>query len=334
MSDLSPSSDKPRVLVTGGHGFIGSFVVKRLLDRGYAVRCLVRKSSKTHRIDGLDGVEKVVGDLLDSDSLAAAMEGCRYCVHLAGISSYADMDKDFAWPTIVDGTRNVFEAALAQGLERVVYAGSAIIYASKDPQRVCDEGSPFLLQGSGLTYAEAKHRNEEQVDEFVDKGLDVVVAIPTETYGPHDDEFLTTGYLREAINGWPAMATKGGTMFGHVDDVAEGFCLALEKGGKGERYILGSQNGTIEEIINLCLDVVGQKKRALVMPTGLTRFVVRTLYKLGLPSPEHPNAIEYGTLYAFCKNDKARRELGWEPRSGREVLEDTVRWLREAGHLR
>lgn len=329
MSDHSPRT----VLVTGGHGFIGSFVVRRLLARGYAVRCLVRHSSKTHRIDDL-GVEKVVGDLLDPTSLATAMAGCHSCVHLAGISSYADMDKDFAWPTIVDGTRNVFQAALDAGLQRVVYAGSAIIYASADPERICDEDSPFMLAGTGLTYAEAKHENEQQVDTFVEKGLDVVVAIPTETYGPHDDEFLTTGYLKEAINGWPAMATKGGTMYGHVDDVAEGFCLALERGVRGERYILGSENGTIEQIINLTLDVVGKKKRALVMPTGLTRFVIRTLFDLGLPSPEHPNAIEYGTLYAFCKNDKARRELGWEPRSGREVLEDTIRWLREAGHIK
>lgn len=330
----TPNPEPGRVLVTGGHGFIGSFVVKRLLDRGYPVRCLVRERSRTHRIDRYDGVEKVVGDLLDPGSLAAAMQDCRWCVHLAGISSYADMDKDFAWPTIVDGTRNVFEAALEAGLERVVYAGSAMIYASHDPLRICDESTPFVLQGSGLTYAEAKHRNEEQVDELVARGLDIVVAIPTETYGPDDDEFLTTGYLKEAINGWPAMATKGGTMFGHVDDVAEGFCLALEKGGTGERYILGSENGTIAEIINLCLEVAGKKKRVLVLPTGLTRFVVRTLFDLGLPSPEHPNAIEYGTLYAFCRNDKAVRELGWQPRSGRAVLEDTVRWLREAGHVR
>ena len=70
------------------------------------------------------------------------------------------------------------------------------------------------------------------------------------------------------------------------------------------------------------------------MPTGLTRFVIRTLHGLGLPSPEHPNAIEYGTLYYFVKNDKARRELGWNPRPGRAVLEDTVRWLREAGHIK
>jgi len=327
------------VLVTGGHGFIGSYVVRHLLQRGYPVRCLVRSSSKTHRIDKLvkDGVtlDKVVGDILDPGSLATAMEGCKLCIHLAGISAYADMHTDWAWGTIVDGTRNVFDAALAAELKRVVYISSGVVYGRRDPGFVADEDSPFELDGSGLVYAEAKHRNEGQVAEYIAKGLDVVVAIPMETYGPEDDEFLTTGYLREAINGWPAMATRGGTMYGHVDDVAEGIVLALEKGGTGERYILGSENGTIEEIVNLALEVAGKPgKKALVLPTGLIRAVVKTLFALHLPSPEHPNAIEYGTLYYFTRNDKARRELGWKPRSGRAVLEDTIRWLREAGHIK
>jgi dihydroflavonol-4-reductase len=321
-----------QVLITGGHGFIGSFVVRRLLDRGYRVRALVRASSKTHRIDGL-GVETVVGDILDPASLSAAVEGCQAVVHLAGISSYADMDKSFARPTIVDGTRNVFLAALAAQVERVVYTSSAVIYGSKDPARIADEESPFLLDGSGLTYAEAKHDNEGIVDDFVEQGLDVVVAIPTETYGPNDDAFLTTGYLKEAINSWPALATRGGTMFGHVDDVAEGIVLALEKGRKGERYILGAENMHIREIVSLALDVAGKKKPVLVLPTALTRMVVKTLYALGLPSPEHPNAILYGTLFYFVSSEKAKRELGWSPRSGRETMEDTVRWLREAGHI-
>jgi len=321
-----------RVLVTGGHGFIGSFVVRRLLARGYSVRCLVRKTSRTHRVDDLD-VEKVFGDILDPDSLAAASAGCQACIHLAGISSYAAMDKPYARPTIVDGSRNVFQAAKDAGMERVVYTSSTVIHGSHDPSRVADEDSPFQLAGSGLTYAESKHDTEGIVDDFVAGGLDIVVTLPTETYGPNDDEFLTTGYLKEAITSWPALATKGGTMFGHVDDVAEGIVLALEKGTAGERYILGAENATIRDIIALTLDVAGKKKPILVMPTGLTKFVVRTLHNLGLPSPEHPNAIDYGTLYCFVSSDKAQRELGWKPRSGRETIEDTVRWLREAGHI-
>ena len=321
-----------RILVTGGHGFVGSHVVKALLERGYTVRCLVRSTSRTHRIDDLD-VETVVGDILDRDSLVAAMEGCERCIHLAGISAYKDMQEDWTIPTIVTGTTNVFDAALERGLERVVYIGSGMIYCSKDPGRICDETASFLLEDSGLFYAIGKARAEEVVDAYLGKGLDVVVAIPMETYGPEDTELLTSGYLKEAINSWPALATHGGTSFAHVEDVAEGIVLSLEKGGRGERYILGGENASIKEIIALCLEVAGCPKPVLVLPTGLTKFVLRTLTRLGLPSPEHPNAVDYGTLFGYVTCDKAINELGYAPRPPREVLQSTVDWLRSAGHI-
>jgi dihydroflavonol-4-reductase len=154
-----------------------------------------------------------------------------------------------------------------------------------------------------------------------------------ETYGPQDDQFLTTGYLKEAINSWPALATRGGTSFAHVEDVAEGICLSLENGRAGERYILGGENATIKEIIQLTLEVAGRPKAVLVLPTGLTKFVLRTLHNLGLPSPEHPNAVDYGTLYGFTTSEKAKAELGYRPRSSRAVIESTVDWLRQSGHI-
>ena len=324
-------ADAELVFVTGGHGFIGSHVVKLLLERGYRVRCLVRATSKTHRIDGLD-VETVVGDILKPETLVEGLQGATYCIHAAGISAYKDMQEDWTIPTIVDGTRNVLEAAAAAGVKRSVYLGSGIIYASSE-KTVRDETSPFLLGDSGLFYAIGKHKAEGVVDELVGKGQDIVVAIPMETYGPHDDEFLTTGYLKEAITGWPALATDGGTSFAHVADVAEGIVLSLEKGGVGERYILGGENAMIKEIIELTLDVAGTKKPVIVLPTGITKFVLRTLHNLGLPTPEHPNAVDYGTTIAFTSSDKAKRELGYAPRPGRDVLEDTINWLRDAGHL-
>ncbi len=320
------------VFVTGGHGFVGSHVVRRLIDRDYRVRCLVRATSRTHRIDDLE-VDRVSGDILQPDTLEAGLEGADHCIHLAGISAYKDMQEDWTVPTIVDGTRNVLEAAHRAGVKRSVYIGSGIVYASYETT-VRDETSAFQLEDSGLFYAIGKHLAEAVVDERVGAGQDVVVAIPMETYGPNDDQFLTTGYLKEAINGWPAMATAGGTSFAHVEDVAEGIVLALEKGQAGERYILGGDNATIREIIELTLDVAGTPKTVVTVPTGLTKLALRTLHRLGLPTPEHPNAVDYGTLTAFTSSDKAKRELGYTSRPGREVLASTIAWLREAGHVR
>jgi len=323
---------KKTVFVTGGHGFVGSHVVRNLVDRGYAIRLLVRKTSKTHRVDDLP-VEMFMGDILDMESMREGMTGCEFCVHLAGISAYKDMQEDWTIPTIVEGTTNVFALAKELGLARVVYIGSGITYASYDQDRVANEDSPFLLADSGLFYAIGKHKADAVVDQYVSDGLDIVVAIPMETYGPHDDQFLTTGYLKEAINSWPALATRGGTSFAHVDDVAEGICLSLENGKAGERYILGGENATIKEIIELTLQVAGTPKSVVVLPTGITKFVLRSLFNLGLPSPEHPNAVDYGTLYGFTTSEKAKRELGYNPRPSRAVIESTVDWLRQEGHI-
>lgn len=323
-----------KVFVTGGHGFVGSHVVEQLLAKGYSVRCLVRKSSKTHRIDHLD-VEKIVGDILDADSLRGGMQGMDRCIHLAGISAYKDMQEDWTIPTIVEGTTNVFQAAMDVELDRVVYIGSGIVYCTHDSDRgrVVSEDEPFVLHDSGLFYAIGKHEAEKVVDDYVEKGLHVSVAIPMETYGPNDDDFLTTGYLKEAINSWPALATAGGTSFAHVEDVADGIVRTLEKGGAGERYILGGENATIKEIIELCLEVAGKPKPVLVLPTGITKFVLRGLDRMGLPTPEHPNAVDYGTLFGFTSSEKAKRELGYSPRPPREVMQSTVDWLRAKGHI-
>jgi len=326
-------SDGKVVFVTGGHGFVGSWVVRELLQRGYRVRCLVRRSSRTHRIDDLP-VERFVGDILDAASLEEGMRGADLCIHLAGISSYKDMQEDWTIPTIVDGTRNVLQKAREAGIRRTVYIGSGVVYSCRDPNRVADESSPFLLHDSNLFYALGKHRAEQVVDEFVAAGSDVVVAIPMETYGPRDDEFLTTGYLKEAINGWPALATEGGVSFAHVEDVARGIVLALEKGRCGERYILGGENASIAEIITMACDIAGRPKRPIVLPTKLTKLALVAMSRLGLNPPEHPNAVDYGSLYAYVRIDKAREELGYAPRSGRETLASTIDWLREAGHIR
>lgn len=332
--DEDPGGD-PRfaVLVTGGHGFIGSWVVRALLRRGHRVRCLLRTGSRDRRLTGLD-VERVIGDILDPGSLAAAMKGIGACIHLAGISAYKDMQTPRAWPTIVEGTRHVLAAALDSGVTRMVAAGSGVIYGSRQPRGVCDETSPWVLGGSGLIYAEAKYAAALLVDDFAARGLQVCLALPMETYGPGDDDLLTCGYLKDAINSPVALATYGATSFAHVEDVAEGFVLALEKGRAGERYILGGDAASIKEIIELALDVAGCPNRVWRMPTAVTRAVLLALQALHLPSPEHPDAVAYGSLHSSTSSDKARRELGYAPRSGREVMTSTVAWMRAEGHLK
>lgn len=321
-----------KVFVTGGNGFIGSRVVRRLRERGHSVRCLLRKSSDTSRIDDLE-FERHYGDVRDSGSIADGMRGTDGCIHLASVSSWDQIRSDALESTVLDGTRNVLDAAVAAGNIRLVYVSSAAAVNGSPTPRVFDEDSPFELDGTPLRYAIAKNKAEKLVAEYVARGVPAVIVNPVETYGPDDTGFITAGNLRDMIRDWPALACTGGVCLAHVDDVADGVVAAFEKGRVGERYILGGDNLTVEELVRLTLDVAGQKKPVVKLPNGLMKGGVGLLARLRLPTPVIPEVLDYATLFWFMDCGKARRELGYAPRPAREVIAPVVSWLREAGHV-
>src|SRR6185369_6429682 len=153
---------KPKILVTGGNGFIGSRVVRELLERGYAVRCLLRTTSDTTRIDELD-IERVYGDVRDRASVKASVEDVAGCIHLAAVVAWSLMRSPVLEETIVEGTRNVLDAIAPNPDVRLVYVSSAIaINASHEPH-IFDESSAFELLETPLLYAIAKHKAERLV---------------------------------------------------------------------------------------------------------------------------------------------------------------------------
>jgi dihydroflavonol-4-reductase len=323
-----------RILLTGGHGFIGARLTALLVDQGHALRCLVRATSDVTRIAGLPW-ERALGDVRDRSSLAAAMAGCDALVHLAAISGWDDHRSPELGPVIDAGTRNVLEVAEALGLRRAVHVSSlAAINGSSRPQ-LFDEGATFTLAGRGLRYAEAKVESERHAREIAARGrLEVVIVNPAETYGPGDDRLVTAQNLLDPLRSWPALACAGGTSVVHVDDVAAGIAAALERGRSGERYILGGDNLSVPALIRLTLRVAGQRKPVVRLPRALLRRGVRLLDRLGLPTPMLPEVLDYATLYWFADNRRAREELGLRFRPAQVVLSDTLRWLVEAGHLR
>ncbi len=323
-----------KVFVTGGHGFIGSRVVRRLVGIGHEVRCLVRASSKTHRIDDVTW-ERAVGDVRDRTAVAAGMQGCDACIHLASVSSWEAMKTGAVEATIAEGTRHVLDAAKEKGARRVVFVSSAAaINGSRSPQ-IFDEKSAFSLKGKGLVYAEAKHRAEDDAREAASRaGVELVIVNPAEVYGPEDDAFVTAGNLRDILKDWPALACHGGTSVAHVDDVAGGIVGALERGRAGERYILGGDNLSVAELVRMTLSIAGQKKPVLTLPNRLIKGAIRAMAKVGLPTPVIPEVLDYATLYWFMDSSKARRELGYTSRSAEKTLAAAIVWLAEAGHVK
>lgn len=322
-----------RVFLTGGHGFIGSRVSRQLIARGHEITCLVRETSRTHRIDDIPHA-KIVGDVRETSSFEHAMKGMDAVIHLASVSSWHELRSDALESTIIDGTSNVLGAARRSCVRRAVYVSSILaINASKTP-RIFDEDSPFELQDSSLRYSLAKRRAEESAMAIAADGFDVVIVNPGEVYGPDDDTFVTAGNLKDILSSWPALACSGGTPVTHVDDVADGIILAMEKGRSRERYILGGDNLSIEEVVRSTLEIAGKRAPVLKLPNGLVKAAIQTMAKLGLPTPAVPEVLDYATLYWFMDSSKAIRELGYRPRPAREALGAAIAWLYEAGHVK
>jgi len=320
-----------RVLVTGGNGFIGSVVVRALLDKGYRVRCLVREHSRTERIDGLP-VERARGDVCDAASVRAAMGGCGAVIHLAGISRWADIHSPRMESVVVDGTTNVLDAARALGGPRTVFVSSAVAVNGSRRPVLHTEASASSLDVGRYAYARAKREAEARCRRAGADGVPVIIVNPGEVYGPDDTALVTAANLRDFARSRVVLVCNGGTSIAHVEDVAAGVVAALEKGRPGERYILGGDNLTIRQLAELTLAILGRRKPIWTVPNAVVRLLAGA-GRFGLPLPFDPTVIPYATLYWFMDNRKAREELHATFRSARETLAPTLAWLRAAGHV-
>jgi dihydroflavonol-4-reductase len=323
-----------RVFVTGGGGFIGSVVVRRLVELGHEVVCLVRPTSLTTRLEGV-AHERAVGDVRDLDSLRRAMRGATGVVHLASLSSWDLIDSPEMPATVEGGTRNVLRAALEGGSRpRVVFVSSLTAVGATEEPRALDESAEFnLTRERGLVYAQAKRRAEGVCAEFHRAGLPVVIVNPGEVYGPNDHALVTAATLLDFARSSPVLVCRGGVSVVHVDDVALGIVSALERGRSGERYILGGENLTVREIAALTLELVGIKRRIVSVPNVLIRAVTKVATTLAVPLPYNPKLIPYVTRFWFADTTKARRELGVTFRPARDTLAATIEWLGEVGHI-
>ncbi len=321
-----------RVFVTGGNGFIGSVVVRKLVSRGHAVRCLVRATSKTQRIDDL-GVERVIGDVRDAGALASGMTGCDAVIHLAGFSSWNDLNSPLMDEVVVGGTRNVLRAARQAGwLRTVVVSTSVAVNGTLEPA-VHDEASTLQLPVGGFVYSRAKASAEDVCRAAAADGLPVVIVNPGEVFGPNDIDLITACNLVDFARSSPVLVCHGGTSVVHIDDVAEGVIAALERGRSGERYILAGDNLSIRQLAELTLELLGERKLVLSAPNVFIRWFARLARALRLPLPFNPAVLPYAMRYWFMDCTRAQTELGVTFRSARDTLEPTLAWLVAAGHI-
>jgi len=325
-------------LVTGATGFIGSAVVRALLADGQRVRALVRPGTPASQLDSA-GVEVVRGDLLDAESLRAAVDGVDGVFHVAGAYQYWARDPSVLYRVNVDGTEALLEAARRAGVRRVVHTSTVATLKWPGRNRLADESSVASLDNLPGHYKRSKFLGESKALSFNNPGsFDVVVVNPTAPVGPGDSRPTPTGrivleFLRRRFPGYVDTALN----ICDVDDAAAGHVLAFDRGLAGERYILGSENLTIREIYRLLARVTGMRRTPVRVPYWLAmaagwvsagiegRLLQREPYVPleGLRVARHP-------MLADCT--KAVRELGLPQRPAAEALERAAGWYVDNGY--
>jgi dihydroflavonol-4-reductase len=323
---------KGKIFITGGAGFIGSRVVAHCIEQGYEVRCLLRSTSNTRRLEGLE-YERFDGDITDSHSMEQGISGCTHVIHLASLSNWKDIHSPKMPLVVIEGSKNVLEGAKKAGNLPVVYVSSSTAVDGTEAKVILNEDSPLTLNKKAFVYPHAKKQVEEICKAEAAKGLPVVIVNPTEVYGPNDWDKITSGNLIDFATTKEVQLAKGGTSIVHVDDVAAGILAALEKGRPGERYILGGENMEFTELAKLTLEILGIQKKISLIPRNMLLFLAWMSKTFKINMGFEPAVIPYAVKYWFVDNSKARKELGVSFRSPREILEPTLAWVKEAGML-
>ena len=326
-----------KALVTGATGFVGAAVARTLLAQGCTVRALVRGSADTRNLAAL-AVERVTGDLLDSDSLARAAEGCRVLFHVAADYRLGAPDPRSLYRTNVEGTRAMLSAAARAGIERVVYTSSVATLALDPEGRPADEASPGRLADMIGHYKRSKFLAEEIVLEAARGGAWIVIVNPSTPVGPGDVKPTPTGRIvLDAASGRMPAYVDTGLNIVHVDDVARGHWLALERGRPGERYILGGENMTLREILAEVAGLAGRSPPRVRLPHAAVlpvAYLAEGYARLtGRSTRVTLEGVRMARKRMYFSSAKAVRELGYQWRPPREAFADALAWFRAHGYL-
>ena len=320
-----------KVLVTGGTGFIGSSIVRALLLAGHDVRALVREGADTRNLAGLD-IERVTGDITDPESLTAAMRGCTHVFHAAALYSFWVTQPGLIERVNVGGTRNVLQAALDAGVERVVYTSSVAALAVPSRDRPVDEATPVDPSAIIGAYKRSKYAAEQVALEYAAKGLPVVIVNPSFPVGPRDIKPTPTGQtILDFINHrLPAYVDTGMNVV-DVEDVAQGHLLAAEKGKIGERYILGGRNMSMREFLGILEKITGipaPRVRLPYAPLLALSYVNATWCRMTKSTPRMtPDTIRMSRHYMYYDPSKAINELGMPQTPPEVALKKAVDWF-------
>jgi dihydroflavonol-4-reductase len=302
------------------------------------LRLLARPASDRRNLAGLDA-EVVTGDLTDPDSLARAAAGCRYVVHVAADYRFWVPDPDAMLRANVDGAVAMVRAAARAGAERIVHCSSVAALGQIGDGTPADEATPTNEADFIGIYKRSKYLAEKAVLELARRdGVPLVVVNPAAPVGPRDIKPTPTGkMILDAARGRIPAYVDTGLNIVHVDDVAEGHALALERGAIGQRYILGSENLMLGDLLALVARSVGRKPPTMRLPIDLVApfaVVAEGVARLtGIEPMLTRDHIKMARKRMFFSSAKAQADLGYAPRPAAVAVADAVAWFRQVGML-
>lgn len=326
------------VLVTGVSGFVGSAVARALVAQGRRVRGMVRATSSRTNLVDFPG-ELVEGDARDSTAVAAAMQGVRHLFHVAADYRLWAPDPEEIVRNNRASTETMMRAALNAGVERLVYTSSVATLKPRDDGPADETRAATPEQAVGA-YKRSKVIAERIVEEMVaNEGLPAVIVQPSTPIGPRDVSPTPTGrIIVEAANGKMPAFVDSGLNLVHVDDVAAGHLLAMDKGRIGERYIFGGQDVMLGAMLAEIAAIVGRKPPTISIPHGPLFPLAWINEKIAARTGGNPfltlDSLRMAKHHMFFTSAKAEAELGYRARPHHDALVDAIAWFRGTGMIR
>lgn len=313
-----------KVLVTGASGFIGQNLVPRLIQLGHEVRTFGRASAPAHAFAKLP-VEHAYGDVTNPEQVDAAVRGCQFVFHLAGLVSYRKKDKIRQHAVNVVGTRHVMQACLKEKVSRVVHTSSIAAMGIPKQGEIGTEDIDYNLSGRGLTYCDTKHEAELEVMKAYSNDLNVVILNPGIIFGEGDTHPHHHAIYAAMSKGCMIGVPPGGVTFSDINDVIDAYLKCINQGRAGQRYALVSANLSFKDAAVIFARLNDARPPLFKVPgkllVALGAMAEDILPVFGISPPLSRQAAWLSQYEIFFSCAKASRELNFHP----TPFEETVR---------
>lgn len=322
--------------ITGVTGFVGSAVARKLIENGHRLKVLARPSSNKSNLQGLNA-EIVEGDLLNPEAFTQSLRGCKYLFHVAADYRLWVPDPKRMMEINVEGTRRLMLAAQQAGVEKIVYCSSVAALGLVGDGSIADETTP-VHKIIGV-YKQSKYEAEQAVLKLIKENkLPAVIVNPSTPIGPRDIKPTPTGQMiLDCIKGKMPAYVDTGLNIVHVDDVAQGHLLALEKGIIGEKYILGGENMSLRDLFAMTSKIANVRpplvrlNQKVIWPVAVVSEWMANQFNIQPRVTREMLLMSYKKM--FFSSAKAEKELGYTHRPAHEAIKDAVDWFRQQRYV-